>query len=150
MKINHKQIVPLAITLILGGALGFWGGSEYGSSRSAGPQNMRFNFQGGGGFAGSLDGPGGSRARGGAALSGGFMAGEILSQDEESITIKLRDEGSRIVFFSASTPVFKTVAGTVSDLAIGGQVMITGRANPDGSMTAESIQIGGGPRQPGR
>lgn len=79
--------------------------------------------------------------RGGNAFSGGATVGKILSKDSNSLTVELAAGGSRIVFLGATTPVMKTVAGTVADLQVGTNVMIGGMQNPDGSLTAQSIQI---------
>ena len=72
---------------------------------------------------------------------GGGVSGEILNIDEKSITLKMRDGGSRIVFFTNSTPVYKSVAGTSADLKVGAQISTFGNSGSDGSIIAESIQI---------
>jgi len=73
--------------------------------------------------------------------SGGFTAGEIIAKDEKSITIKLRVSGSKIVFLTSATPVTKSVDGSISDLTVGTQVSVSGTANTDGSVSAQSVQI---------
>lgn len=92
-------------------------------------------------------GPGGQRM--GGQAGGGFTAGEIISKDERSITVSLPEGGSRIIFITESTPVQKSAAGTLADLAVGTQVVVTGSANQDGSISAQSVQIGGTPMRPG-
>lgn len=67
--------------------------------------------------------------------------GEILSSDASSITVKLQDGSSKIVLYSASTPINKSSQGTVSDLKAGEKVAIFGQTNTDGSVTAQSIQL---------
>jgi len=84
--------------------------------------------------------PGG--AGGGRTLRGGASTiGSILSLDSKSLTIKLQDGGSRIVFFSSSTPITKNTTGSLSDLQVGTNVLIQDTQNTDGSVTANGIQL---------
>jgi hypothetical protein len=73
--------------------------------------------------------------------NGGFATGQITAQDSTSITLKMRDGSTKIVFFSPSTSVGKSVSGAASDLAVGQNVMVNGTNNSDGSIAAQNIQI---------
>jgi hypothetical protein len=73
--------------------------------------------------------------------TGAPVSGDIISKDDKSITIKLRDGGSKIVFLSTSTPITKSVSGATSDLSQNESVLIQGISNADGSVSAQSIQI---------
>jgi hypothetical protein len=83
----------------------------------------------------------------GAPLRQGFegqanvVTGEIIAKDDKSVTIKLRDGGSKIVFFSDSTEITKSTAGSPADFAIGKTVIVGGKQNPDGSFTAGTAQL---------
>lgn len=77
----------------------------------------------------------------GSGLNGNFISGEVLSMDDKSITLQMRDGGSRIIFISGSTSVTKSDSGTFADISAGKQISVTGKINSDGSVTAESIQI---------
>ncbi len=72
---------------------------------------------------------------------GGFVSGEVISQDSQSITVKLKETGTKIVFFSTSTQIMKTSSGSISDISVGSNLTITGKPNADGTLTAQSIQI---------
>ena len=145
MKKNH-YIAVLAIVIVVGGGA-FYGGMQYGASKTKATQvAARGNFGGGAGANGgqrsSQGGQnGGQRMAGGANVSGGFVNGSIISKDDKSITVKSQDGSSKIIFFSDSTTIGKATSGSVSDLATGQQVMVNGKANSDGTIAAQSIQI---------
>jgi len=139
-----KKILPIIIVVIVivgGGA--FYGGMKYQQNKNPMSGFSRQNFQNlseeqrqqlqanaGGAFQG------GNRAAG-----QGFLAGEVISKDAQSLIIKMQDGGSKIIFYSDSTEISKFVQGAVSDLEVGETVMINGTANQDGSITAKSIQL---------
>ncbi len=136
-----KTLLIIFAIAILVGSGAFYGGMKYGESKASGgnfrnlsPEERQARLQQLGGAAGA----GGQR---GAQANGGFATGEILSKDDKSITIKLRDGGSKIIFFSDTTEVGKFVSGTPSDLEVGKTITINGKANQDGSITAQSIQL---------
>jgi hypothetical protein len=132
-----KIIIGAVIVVIIVGCGSFYGGMKYASaSRSA---NMRGAFGQAGGLPGAV-GATGTRARQGVA-GGGFINGDIVSMDDKSITVKSKDGSSKIVFLSGTTEIGKFVTGALSDLTAGLTVMVTGKTNSDGSVTAQSIQI---------
>jgi len=129
MKNSHVVIIVVVVAVIFA-AGGFYGGMQYAASAR---KSAFGNFPGG---AAS-----GTAARRSGAANAGFINGNILSVDSGSLTIALRAGGSKIVLFSSSTEVGKFVSGVTSDLVVGQNVMVTGKANNDGSLTAQSIQV---------
>lgn len=134
--------VFIALLVLVGGG-SFYGGMKYSDSKTVsafaargGAGNLRNGNFAAGGTGGMTRGAGaGVNAR------GGFANGEILSKDSSSLTIKLTNGGSQIVFFSTSTQIMKSSAGTVDDLQTGENIIVNGSANSDGSVTAQSIQL---------
>lgn len=124
----------VVVSLAVVGGLSFYGGLKYGQGKNS-SSDFRTSMAG----QRQLGGVNG-QFRGG-TQSTGFVNGEIINKDDKSITVKLRDGGSKIVFYSISTSVGKTVDGTSADLEVGKQVMVTGTASSDGSLTAQNIQI---------
>lgn len=149
-----KLMTVVAIVAVVVGGGAFYGGMKYAEGRS--PRGFsQGNFQnlqnlspeerqqrlgelGANAGAGFRGGAGGQGTRG---VGGGFVAGEILSKNNMSITIKMPDGGSRIVFYSDSTEISKFTDGSINDLVIGKTVSVNGSSNQDGSVTAQSIQI---------
>ncbi|SRR5258708_501823 len=72
---------------------------------------------------------------------GGFAMGQVLSKDSQSITVQLPGGNSEVVFYSSSTQVIKPSPASIADLVAGMNVTIGGAQNPDGSVTAQTIQI---------
>ena len=138
---NPKIAGVIAIVVIIGGGA-FYGGMTYaqmsrggsggGNFTNLSPEERQARFAGNGTPTGTR-GPGG--------MGGGFTAGGIISKDETSITIKMQDGSTKIILVGSSAQIMKSAAGTVNDLTVGTQVTITGSANSDGSLTAESVQI---------
>jgi hypothetical protein len=126
----NTKIVSIAIAaLVIGGGVGFFGGMSYqagkASSVAAGKTGAPGAYMGGSGQRG---------------MRGG-VAGQIISNDGTTLSLQLPVGGSKIVLISSSTAVTKSVPGMSSDLSAGQQVIVSGAANPDGSVTAQSIQI---------
>jgi hypothetical protein len=125
-KENNKKIgfVIGGIVVLIGV---FYCGMVYGKSiKPAGTAGLQ-----------AFGGARGTRGGGG----GGFTTGEILSKDDKSITLKLMNGGSKIIFLDANTKISKSVSGSTADLSVGTQVSVMGAANTDGSVNAQSVQI---------
>ncbi|HAS80537.1 MAG: hypothetical protein UR25_C0001G0143 [Candidatus Nomurabacteria bacterium GW2011_GWE1_32_28] len=132
---NKRTIIYMVISVVV--IIGvFYVGTFYGKSQTSALVSSRFgsNMQDRTGQPGII---GGNNR----IVGGGFSVGEIISKDDKSVTVKLVDGGSRIIFFSASTDIIKTTIGSMDDLAIGTEISTTGTTNSDGSVTAKSIQI---------
>jgi hypothetical protein len=140
-----KKILPIIIIVVIVAAGAFFGGMKYGQGKSS--NLSRGNFQD---FANMSPEERQQRMQQtGANVGGiragnrgnGFATGEILSKDDKSITVKLSDGGSKIIFFSDTTEVGKFIDGTPTDLEVGKTVTVNGTTNQDGSITAQSIQM---------
>jgi Flp pilus assembly protein TadG len=128
MNKASKIISGIVILLVVGGG-SFYGGMLYGKSQSAASAaSARASFTSRGGRT--------------IAAGAGFTTGTIIAEDSSSITLALpTGSGSKIIFYSTATTISKTASGTSSDLTTGTSVSVTGTANSDGSVTAQSIQI---------
>jgi hypothetical protein len=125
MKKHYIITIVIAIVVGLGG---FYGGTLYQKSVKTTPTG-----------AGAFRQAGINGQRG----TGGFRGtmGQILSMDSKSITVSVPGGGSKIIFFSGSTSVSKTVSGAVSDLKVGDNIVATGTTNTDGSVSATDISL---------
>jgi len=133
-KVNKNTLSVTILVLLAASAGMFFAGMSYQKSKAAdnsGSQQQQF---------GTRTGPRG-QGNGNGGAGGGFASGEVLAKDDQSITIKLSDGGSRIVYFSGSTTVGKMDTGSASDLKTGDQVIANGTPNSDGSIAAQNIQI---------
>ncbi len=148
MKKNN--IVLILVIAAVVGIAGFFGGMQYQKSKS--PANSFF----GNGVGGGGNGQTRRFGNGTGGRNSGAVIGEILSSDENSITVKLMDGSSKIVIVSSSTSINKAAAASKSDLKTGERVAVFGSTNSDGSVTAQNIQLnpmmrfGGGTRPSGQ
>ncbi|MDB5188486.1 MAG: hypothetical protein JWM92_84 [Candidatus Nomurabacteria bacterium] len=123
---NTTTMWILAIVLVIAA---FLGGKAYGAKQTASTQQAALTSRTGraGGF--------GARAGGGATL------GQVVAKDATSVAVSIPTGGSRIILYSPSTTISKSATGNVNDITTGATISATGTTNPDGSITATSIQI---------
>ncbi len=138
-------LVSIVATSILVGGGSFYGGMKYQESRIGGARGGIQNLgnpssEERGARRQQFQGIGARNGRAGNSM-GNIFSGEIISKDDTSITMKLLDGGSKLIFYSDTTVVSKSVDGTKNDLEIGKTVLINGKTNQDGSVTAQSIQL---------
>ncbi len=135
---NTKTIsIFIGIVIIISGGA-FYGGMKYGESKGGTANLFRQNFQNLSDEQRQQISQGGTGVMGNRTSSG--LSGEVIAKDEQSLTLKAQDDSSKIVFFSDSTKILKTIEGSVDDIGIGKQIMISGTQNSDGSYTAQTIQ----------
>ncbi len=134
-------ITALAVVVVGGGA--FVGGMKYQELRAAserqffsGPGGNQMMIAGGGQKGQAGGGKGATMVKGNRPV-----VGEIISQDENSITVKLEDGSSRIVLLSDTTAINQASAATRADLKVGETINAFGTENNDGSITAQNIQL---------
>lgn len=133
---NKKNVTNVGI-LVVAVLVSFYVGTLYSKSQTParGPFSGQLGMMGDrtqfGAPSGSMRGTRGA----------GVVAGEIISKDATSITVKTPDGSSKIVLVSGSTQVAKSTVGTQTDLVAGTNVTVVGTANTDGSVTAQSVQI---------
>jgi hypothetical protein len=134
----NKKILLTILMVVLVGAGSFYAGMTYGKTK-----NSFVNKNGNSQRIGAPGDQGNNQMNESRRMGqgGGFINGTILSKDDKSITLKLNDSGSKIIFLSDSTKITKSATGTATDLNISSNVMVNGTTNSDGSVTAQNIQI---------
>ena len=128
----------MAVIIIVVAGIFFYGGIKYANAKAASARTQA--RAGGGQFAG--------RNAGARGAGGGFTAGTVIAKDATSITISVQGGGSKIILYTPSTQVMKAALGTADDVAVGKTITVTGSANPDGSVSAQSIQLRPAPQTP--
>ena len=146
--------VVIALALAGGGfAAGMTIGRGSGTEANASASPSGAAARGGTGVTGRL-GQGGGAAGASGAAGGQAMAGRILSVNDGSITIEVRQPGaqgasptvtSQIVLVGSSTRIVKTVESDIklTDLKANDQVTIVGSTDANGNVSATAIVAGG-------
>ncbi len=127
-KLKNNPILITVVVAVIVGAVAFFGGMQY--------QKMQRAY-----LAGGTAGRAGRFGQAGA--NGNFrpVRGEIIASDDKSITVKLMDGSSKIVLLSGNVAITEATSAGKTALVNGKQVMVFGAANPDGSVTAQNIQL---------
>jgi hypothetical protein len=141
---KNTTIIMILLCVVFG-AGGFFAGMKYRGGQTSG----------GGQFVGRFNGQAGAGRTGGEGTRTGLrpISGDIISADNNSITVKLADGSSSIVLLTSKTTINKEATASSADLTTGVRVSAFGTANTDGSMTATNVQINpmgggfGGPRE---
>jgi hypothetical protein len=128
-----KKIILFIIVLIIVGTSAFWGGMKYQQNKvfSQRPSFQNLSPEQRQQFISQRAG----------RMGANFLSGEVMSKDEKSLTLKLPNGSTKIVFFSGSTQISKATEGNIDDIEIGKQIVVSGEQNPDGSYTAKTIQL---------
>jgi hypothetical protein len=126
MHMDKKIISIGVIALIVGAGIGYEGATAFAHPAVA-SQTARS-----GGFAGGM-------RTGGAG--GGFLTGTVAAKDAGSITLNTKDGSSHVVLVTPNTTVSKSVNGTLTDVATGSTIIVSGTTNSDGSVSASLIQM---------
>lgn len=124
---KNSIVVTVLIAIVIG-VVGFFAGIKYQESKQP-----AFSRQFGNGQQGTRSGINRAGSR--------QVIGEIMSQDEKSITVKLSDGSSKIVLLSETTTVNTATKVSITDLKVGEKVAVFGPQNTDGSVTAQNIQL---------
>jgi len=140
--VNKNTMMIIAVVLIIVAAIGgFVGGMMYqkNQAQSFGMVGANGSRQGGN-FAGRF-GQNGQNAN--------FrpVRGQVLSMDNNSLTVKMSDGSTKIVVLSSSTAFMQSTKASLSDVKTGDTVNVVGTQNSDGSVMAQDVQIN--PPQPG-
>ena len=120
-KNSMIAVIVIAVILIIGA---YYMGVQHGKSAAKTVAS---------GYAGGM--------RNGGTRGAGIVNGSVLSIDGSTMTIQGRDGSSKIVLYSGSTQFMKTTSGTSTDVVVGSQVMVAGKTNSDGSITASTVSL---------
>lgn len=139
-----KPMKPFYVVIIaiIVAAAAFYGGMQYEKSKTASFASNAGMMNGNGSRFGGQGGFGGRGFGGNGANRP--VSGQIVSTDNNSITVKMPDGSSKIVNYSGQTKINKATEGSASDLKSGTNIAVFGTTNSDGSVTAQMISIGNG------
>jgi len=138
----------IALAVLVGVLGGFYGGYKVGqnnvsassaaASTRTGTSSGSGIFTGGGrGLAAACPSPGATPAAGGQSLA----RGTVTNLNSASMTVRNTSCDVKVTFGPTVT-ISKQVLGTTTDLQDNQTVTITGTRQPDGSILAQTIQIG--------
>lgn len=130
---SQNIVIACAVTAIVTGGAGFWGGTRYSGERRTmmRVQNTEGRPYGNRVTQGGPSAPMGQRS----------TAGEVTAKDDKSITVKMNDGSSRMIILSDKTTYRTSEESSLDVITVGTKVAVFGESSNDGSMTAASIEI---------
>lgn len=127
---KNKLPFYILIVLVVAG-LSFYGGMKYQQAKKPtlnfSNNNLNRNFVSRNGFSTT------TREQ--------MITGEIISKDNNLITLKLPTGNSLIIVYSDETKINKIEPAQLSDLEVGKNVSVVGKPNNNSTISATSIQI---------
>lgn len=126
---KNKSLIIVVVGVLIVGAVAFYAGMKYQQSQRGQFFRQFSNSQGG--QNNQMRGRMGFRP----------VAGEIISKDDTSITVKLQDGSSKIILLTDGTSYNRSSEGSKTDLKAGERVAVFGMENSDGSVTAQNIEL---------
>jgi len=135
---SSKIYIFLAITLMVGVIVGFFGGKRYQMSKSP-------NFNRGNQQREMIQGRGMGNTGARMPVRPGdnqSITGEITAIDNSSITLKAKDGGSKILILSNQTKITKFQPVDKDALTTGDQLTAFGNIKSDGTVDTISISLG--------
>lgn len=137
---KQNQLIIMFLVAVVMAGTGFFAGTKYQESKTP-----TFSRQ----FGNGMQNPSGigANGRGAAGTAGGArtgarqVVGDIIKSDDTSITVKMSDGSTRIVFVNDKTMINKASSAMKTDLTVGEKVAAFGTDNPDGSMNAANVQL---------
>lgn len=132
------MIVGCAISAIVAGGLGFWGGQHFNQFT----RGTRFAQMGNRGLNGAVGaGRPNASGQGGIGMRGGAVIGEVTAKDGKSLTVKLADGSSKIVILSDATTYRASSQSSLDKIEVGTKIAAQGASNADGTTIAASVEI---------
>lgn len=139
-------IIVVVVVVLVVAAGSFYGGMTYGKSQTSTAASAGFQGVDGQGAPGDFQGFRGQGQNGAAgartdAVQPGSTFGQIESIDGNTLSVTDRNGNPVTVQVTDTTLIEKNASVSVSDLAAGDTVIISGSDNSDGSITARSVQV---------
>jgi hypothetical protein len=124
---NLKYIIVFVIVVLIVGAGAFYTGMKYAQSK-----NLRFN---------NIQNLQNKQFQKRNTNSFQPLNGEVIDIQENTLTLKLSDNTSKIILLDSNTNISKTTKVTKDEIKVGEKIAVFGTKNSDGTLTAININI---------
>lgn len=132
-----KEYMNFAAVLVVVAAIAFYGGMKFDQYQGQGQKSMQFGQPG----ARNQAGVAGARTQNN-RIGSGAAIGEVIKKDADSMTVRLPNNGgTKLVILPDLASVVRSVEASSTSIIVGKFVVVSGKANTDGSITAQSVQL---------